>query len=164
MAVRSIPLQGLSLFLLPLPWTLPRLINLQLAAPIALFQGGHPFFQPYAVLLKPCSIEPRMYVCVCCSAMCTLTFSLLDTSYSLILETYVWMNCEFTAHLMSVKIADFAIGCSVRNQLRTIRMSSIQRAYTIPLDYIPHSSHQGFSRSIVSFEHAVPALRLLQAC
>lgn len=38
-AVRAIPLQGLSLFLIPVPWTLPRILNLQLASPVSLFDG-----------------------------------------------------------------------------------------------------------------------------
>ena len=35
----AIPLQGLSLLVLPLPWTLPRLLSVQLAVPIAITEG-----------------------------------------------------------------------------------------------------------------------------
>jgi hypothetical protein len=38
-AVQALPLQALSLLVLPLPWSLPRLLKLQLAAPISLFEG-----------------------------------------------------------------------------------------------------------------------------
>ncbi|KAK9827295.1 hypothetical protein WJX81_001582 [Elliptochloris bilobata] len=39
-AVRVLPLQALSLLLLPLPWTLPRLFGLLLANPVAVVEGG----------------------------------------------------------------------------------------------------------------------------
>jgi hypothetical protein len=39
-AVRAIPLQGLSLLVLPLPWTLPRLVDLLLAPPAASLGGA----------------------------------------------------------------------------------------------------------------------------
>ena len=39
LAVRAIPLAGLSLFILPLPWTLPRLMALQATLPIAVLEG-----------------------------------------------------------------------------------------------------------------------------
>jgi len=38
-AVQALPLQALSLLVLPLPWSLPKLLKLQLAAPISLFEG-----------------------------------------------------------------------------------------------------------------------------
>lgn len=40
LAVRAIPLAGLSLLILPLPWTLPRLMALQATLPIAVLEGG----------------------------------------------------------------------------------------------------------------------------
>jgi hypothetical protein len=40
-AVRVLPLQALSLPLLPLPWTLPRLLSLQLANPASVVEGVH---------------------------------------------------------------------------------------------------------------------------
>ena len=40
LAVRAIPLAGLSLLVLPLPWTLPRLMALQATMPIAVLEGA----------------------------------------------------------------------------------------------------------------------------
>ena len=42
-SVRVLPLQALSLFLLPLPWTLPRLFALLVSNPVAVVEGVHPF-------------------------------------------------------------------------------------------------------------------------
>ena len=42
MSVRVLPLQALSLFLLPLPWTLPRLFGLLVANPVAVVEGVCP--------------------------------------------------------------------------------------------------------------------------
>ena len=39
-AARAVPLQALSLLLLPLPWTLPRLLDLQVAPVVAAVEGG----------------------------------------------------------------------------------------------------------------------------
>ncbi len=38
-AMQALPLQGLCLLVLPLPWAFPRLLNLQFANPLALFEG-----------------------------------------------------------------------------------------------------------------------------
>ena len=39
-AVRVLPLQALSLIVITLPWTLPRLIALQLATPASIIEGA----------------------------------------------------------------------------------------------------------------------------
>ena len=46
MSVRVLPLQALSLFLLPLPWTLPRLFALLVANPVAVVEGMPSFLSP----------------------------------------------------------------------------------------------------------------------
>ena len=40
LAVRAVPLAGLSLLIVPLPWTLPRLMALQATLPIAVLEGA----------------------------------------------------------------------------------------------------------------------------
>ena len=40
LAVRAIPLAGASLLILPLPWTLPRLMSLQATLPVAVLEGA----------------------------------------------------------------------------------------------------------------------------
>lgn len=39
--VQALPLQALSMAVLPLPWTLPRLLSIQLAVPSAVTEGEH---------------------------------------------------------------------------------------------------------------------------
>ena len=45
LAVRAIPLAGLSLLILPLPFTLPRLMALQATLPIAVLEGAACYYQ-----------------------------------------------------------------------------------------------------------------------
>jgi hypothetical protein len=40
--VQMVPLQGLSLLVMPLFWTLPRMLDLQLALPVAVLEGKRP--------------------------------------------------------------------------------------------------------------------------
>lgn len=48
LALRVIPLSGLSLLLLPLPWTLPRLMALSATTPLAVLEGRWPASPDFA--------------------------------------------------------------------------------------------------------------------
>ena len=52
MSVRVLPLQALSLLLLPLPWTLPRLFALLVANPVAVVEGMPPFPSPVSTCMR----------------------------------------------------------------------------------------------------------------
>ena len=51
-ALQALPLQGLCLLVLPLPWAFPRLLNLQFASPLALFEGLHRILNASAKTLR----------------------------------------------------------------------------------------------------------------
>ena len=60
MSVRVLPLQALSLLMLPLPWTLPRLFGLLLADPVAVVEGARPCSSiPYMRSMYSC---PTVYL------------------------------------------------------------------------------------------------------
>ena len=58
-AVRVLPLQALSLLLLPLPWTLPRLLSLQLASPASVVEGARLFRRAGEALSLPSACPCR---------------------------------------------------------------------------------------------------------
>ena len=51
-ALQALPLQGLCLLVLPLPWAFPRLLNLQFANPLALFEGKYQELILYTTTLR----------------------------------------------------------------------------------------------------------------
>ena len=60
MSVRVLPLQALSLLLLPLPWTLPRLFDLLVANPVAVVEGMPPFLSPVSTCMRHAGEQPMI--------------------------------------------------------------------------------------------------------